>query len=57
MTQPSEAPKTIALWCNSSTALSKSVGLGANPSGAAIYVDNETGREVTEDWWPGDAHP
>lgn len=27
---------------------------GSIPAAPAIYIDNETGREVTEDWWPGD---
>ena len=28
--------------------------VGANPTSAAIYIDNATGHEVTEAWWPGD---
>jgi len=24
-------------------------------SAPAIYIDNATGKEVDEDWWPGDA--
>lgn len=31
---------------------------GPNPAAPAnIYIDNETGREVHEDWWPGDPYP
>lgn len=28
--------------------------VGSNPTAPAIYIDDETGREVSEDWWPGD---
>ena len=28
--------------------------VGANPTPAAIYVDDATGSEVSESWWPGD---
>lgn len=37
---------------------------GSNPgndssilSAPAIYIDNATGKEVGEDWWPGDPYP
>jgi hypothetical protein len=31
--------------------------VGANPTAAAIYVDDDSGELVHEDWWPGDAIP
>lgn len=30
---------------------------GSSPAGAAIYIDDESGREVAETWWPGDPLP
>ena len=27
---------------------------GETPSAPAIFIDDETGREVPADWWPGD---
>ena len=26
--------------------------VGSSPTPAATYIDAETGKEVTEDWWP-----
>ena len=28
--------------------------LGSKPSAPATYVDDATGRQVDEAWWPGD---
>lgn len=30
---------------------------GSIPSAPAIYIDDATGREITESWWPGDPLP
>ena len=37
---------------NGKTGGSNPPNLGSNPSAPAIYVDNATGSEVDEDWWP-----
>lgn len=37
-------------------ALTASV-VSSNLTAPAIYIDNCTGRQVTEEWWPGDPIP
>lgn len=37
-------------------ALTASV-VSSNLTAPAIYIDNCTGRQVNEDWWPGDPLP
>lgn len=43
-----------APWRNGNASGSKPEVSGSNPDGAAIYVDDATGRIVDADWWPGD---
>lgn len=31
--------------------------VSSNLTAPAIYIDNCTGRQVNEDWWPGDSLP
>lgn len=31
--------------------------VGSNPTAPAIYIDNCTGRQVNEQWWPCDPLP
>ena len=38
------------------TASKADKAVGSNPTPAATYIDNATGREVSEHWWPGDGH-
>lgn len=37
-------------------ASSNLVDPGSNPGAPAIYVDDESGAQVGEDWWPGMDH-
>lgn len=46
--------KPTAPSSNSRAPTSNVEDLRANRSGAAIYIDNESGAEVTDSWWPGD---